>query len=239
MLNFDILFVSVLARHRLDPVMAERFISSHDLAAKLLAELDAETMSVPPAPKVNLNSDLIPTPSVFFCFANYLFIQDTESKRAKKPHVRSRKLKSDVEKAQAAAKAEAEMAAKAPSLVVSKVSDKVSSGVSSGSKRKAPSFPEDALIGSEEPLQKRTRVEKFGIDTPFTSISPAQKMARVRSALHTLYTDADDKALLDLGMGEINALYESWLEVTTCPDFFYFSFGFSLCFALSCRPPFV
>ncbi|XP_010692857.1 uncharacterized protein LOC104905901 [Beta vulgaris subsp. vulgaris] len=38
-------------------------------------------------------------------------------------------------------------------------------------------------------------------------------MARVRAAVQDIYTDADDKAMLDLGLGEINALYESWLEV--------------------------
>ncbi|KMT17099.1 hypothetical protein BVRB_2g041530 [Beta vulgaris subsp. vulgaris] len=177
-----------VARARLDPAMAEHFTDGADLAARLMAELDAEIMSVPPPPK------------------------DTETKKAKKPHVRSRKLKGDVEKAQAAEKAASEKVAS--EKAASKVSEKASSGVSSGSKRKVGSYPEQALGDFEEPLQKRSRIEKFGINLPITALSSAQKMARVRAAVKDIYTDADDKAMLDLGLGEINALYESWLETS-------------------------
>lgn len=34
-------------------------------------------------------------------------------------------------------------------------------------------------------------------------------MARVKAAVKTIYTDADDEAFLNLGHGEIHALYES------------------------------
>ncbi|KMT13508.1 hypothetical protein BVRB_4g082880 [Beta vulgaris subsp. vulgaris] len=142
-----------LTRHRLDPAMAERFINFTDLAAKLMAELDAETMFVPPPPK------------------------DTEAKKAKRPHVY----------------------------------EKTSSGVSSGSKRGLEVATEDALVEYEEPPRKRSLADKFGVDVPFTSITKAQKIARVKAAVHTIYTDADDEALLNLVHGKINALYESWL----------------------------
>ncbi|KMS98429.1 hypothetical protein BVRB_4g092680 [Beta vulgaris subsp. vulgaris] len=116
------------------------------------AELNAETVSVPPPPK------------------------DTETKKTKRPHVRSRKLKGDVEKEEATEKA--------ASKVSEKASERAPSGVSSGSKK---------------------RVEVVTEDRP-------QELARVKSVVQTIYTDADDEALLNLGHGEINALNESWLE---------------------------
>lgn len=107
-----------------------------------------------------------------------------------------------------------EKAAKAISKVVPKVYEKTSSGVSSGSKRGLEVATEDALVEYEEPPRKRSLADKFGVDVPFTSITKAQKIARVKAAVHTIYTDADDEALLNLVHGKINALYESWLVVS-------------------------
>lgn len=146
---------------------------------------------------------------VLFCLVFNLSLslhQDTEAKKAKRPHVRSWKLKGDVDKAQAV-----EKAAKAPSKVSSKASDKASSG----SKRRHEVATEGVLVEYKEPPQKRSRADKLGTNVPFTSITKAQKMARVRAAAQTIYTNADDEALLNLGHGEINTLYESWLEVST------------------------
>lgn len=66
---FGISLVSVVARHKLDPDMAERFIDNVELAMKLLRELDGETMSKPPPPKVHLSFNIFVL--FVFCFFNF------------------------------------------------------------------------------------------------------------------------------------------------------------------------
>ncbi|KMT08324.1 hypothetical protein BVRB_6g141480 [Beta vulgaris subsp. vulgaris] len=100
-----------LAERRLGPTMAERFMNSVALAANVMAELDAETMSIPPPPK------------------------------------------------------------------------------------------------------KRSWVDQYRSNVPFTSITRPHKLARVNSAVKGICIDADDEVLLNLGHGEVNNLYEFWLEV--------------------------
>ncbi|KMT11862.1 hypothetical protein BVRB_5g105570 isoform B [Beta vulgaris subsp. vulgaris] len=103
---------------------------------------------------------------------------------------------------------------KATSKVSKKASKRASLGVSSGSKKRAEVMTEDPLLAFEEPPQKRSRVDQLGTNMPFTSITRPQKLARMKSVVQAIYTDADDEALLNLGRGEINALYESWLETS-------------------------
>lgn len=81
---------------------------------------------------------------------------------------------------------------------------------------------EDRLLAFEEPPQKRSRVDQFGTNVPFTSITRPQELARVKSVFQAIYTNADDEALLNLGHGEINALNESWLEVSIFSRVFVF-----------------
>lgn len=107
-----------------------------------------------------------------------MFFKDTEAKKARKPHVHSRRLKGDVEKAQVA-----EKAAKATPKVTPKVSRKASSGVSSGSKRDLEVATGDAVMEYEQPPQKRSRADKLGTVVPFTSITRAPKIARVKAAV--------------------------------------------------------
>ena len=45
----------------------------------------------------------------------------------------------------------------------------------------------------------------------------------MKNDVKAIYIDADDEALLALGHGEINALYESWLEVCDYPEYAYSS----------------
>lgn len=150
--------------------MAERFITCTDLAAKLMAQLDAETMYVPPPPKVNFFLECRESLFSFLVLTRSLFHQDTEAKKAKKAHVWPRKLKGDVERAQAT-----EKVAKAPSKFVSKASDKASSGISSESKRRVEVPTEGILVEYEEPPQKRSERTSLG---PMLPLLPSPKLKK-------------------------------------------------------------
>lgn len=76
--------------------MVERFIDSVVLATKLLNELDAETMSIPPASEGKLIFSLHIFIVSHTC-TDLIYLQDTDTKKARKPHVRFRKLKGEVD----------------------------------------------------------------------------------------------------------------------------------------------
>ncbi|KMT02329.1 hypothetical protein BVRB_9g205540 [Beta vulgaris subsp. vulgaris] len=129
---------------------------------------------------------------------------DTDPKNPRRPSVRSRRLKGDTEKAQVVEKHARE-----------KVSKEAVSGVSTGSKRKPGDVdPPLEVVDVGEPLSKRTKADQISVDVPFTSINRTQRLARVRYAVHEIYTGVDDDALIAMGSKEVNTLYESWLEET-------------------------
>lgn len=117
-------------------------------------------MSTPPSPKVNA------TPDYFHYFFTYFSVSGFDLtlcwfKKPQRPYVRSRRLKGDTDKAQAAEKQAKE-----------KISEKAVSRISAGTKRKSADVESPLeIVNVEDPLPKRTKADQIGIAVPFTNIS--------------------------------------------------------------------
>ena len=85
-----------------------------------------------------------------------------------------------------------------------------------------------------EPPLKRSRVNEIGVNVPYTAITKPQKLARVKNEVKAIYTNADDEAFLALRHGEVNAFYESWLEVCDYPEYVHSFSLFNLLISFLC-----
>lgn len=70
---FDIFLVLVIARHRLDRELKERFTNNVPLALKLIIELDKENMAIPPPLKMTYGSLVFLFFSFFLTSTNLYF----------------------------------------------------------------------------------------------------------------------------------------------------------------------